>query len=331
VRTERVRRGARYLESTFDALNNATLFGRVPTRLTMGWRHERVDPLYRSVGSFVQADRRQDVIDLNGSVGAIALQGGHTIARDNLANIVGVLTSQTRSSTANMVLPLATLLRVQQRAAWLPQVNVGVVLSTQFAESAAKDFRPEDLTDQRSMSIESGAQWQLDAWRVNLRDNRTHQDNRQLGREQSDFSGTVQALSLGRSIGTRLDGSLDASLERQRNEELAQVNTVRRVGLSANWRATNSTALSSNVTAAVSRTPPSTSDVTNIEMRAELTHTIRLFRAGTDMRTGQLFLRFARTSVTAAPFGFVEGSALPLGLATQIQWTVNSGLSLRLW
>jgi hypothetical protein len=261
----------------------------------------------------------------------IALQGAHTIARDNLANVVGVLTSQTRSSTANMVLPLATLLRVQQRAAWLPQLNVGVVLSTQFAESAAQNFRQQDLTDQRSTSIESGAQWQLDAWRVNLRDNRTHQDNRQPERERSDFSGTVQALSLARSIGTRLDGSLDVSLERQRNEELAQVNTVRRIGLSGNWRATNSTVLSSNVTAAVSRTPPSISDVTNIEMRAELTHTVRLFRVGTDMRTGQFFLRFARTSVTAVPFGFVENTARPLGLATRIQWTVNSGLSLRLW
>ena len=331
VRTERVRRGARYLESALDVLNNAKLFGRTPARLSLGWRHERIDPLYRSVGSFVQADRRQDVIDLNGGIGVIALQGAHTIARDNLANVVGVLTSQTRSSTANMVLPLATLLRVQQRAAWLPQLNVGVVLSTQFAESAAQNFRQQDLTDQRSTSIESGAQWQLDAWRVNLRDNRTHQDNRQPGRERSDFTGTVQALSLARSIGTRLDGSLDASLERQRNEELAQVNTVRRIGLSGNWRATNSTVLSSNVTAAVSRTPPSISDVTNIEMRAELTHTVRLFRVGTDMRTGQFFLRFARTSVTAVPFGFVENTALPLGLATRIQWTVNSGLSLRLW
>ncbi len=331
VRTERVRRGARYLESAFNALNNTMLFARVPTRLTVGWRHERVDPLYRSVGSFVQADRQQDVIDVNGGLGAIALQGGHTIARDNLANVIGVLTSQTRATTANIALPLAAVLRVQRRAAWLPQLTVGLVFSSQYAESAAQDFRPEDLTDQRSRSIESGAQWQLDVWRVSLRDNHTYQDNRQVGRERSDFSGTVQALSLGRSIGSRLDGSLDASLERQRNEELAQVNTVRRVGLSGNWRATNSTVLSSNVTAAVSRTPPSLSDVTNIEMRAELTHTVRLFRVGTDMRTGQFFLRFARTSVTAVPFGFVENSALPLGLATRIQWTVNSGLSLRLW
>ncbi len=331
VRTERVRRGARYLESAFDVLNNVRLLGRVPTRLSVGWRHERVDPLYRSVGSFVQADRRQDVLDLNGSLGAIALQGGHTIARDNLANVVGVLTSQTRATTVNMALPLATLFRVQQRAAWLPQVNMGVVLSSQFAESAAADFRPEDLTDQRSRSIESGAQWQLDQWRVSLRDNRTHQDNRQPSRERSDFSGTVQALSVGRSIGTRLDGSLDASLEGQRNEELAQVNTVRRVGISSNWRVTSSTALSSNVTAAVSRTPPSTSDVTNIEMRAELTHTVHLFRVGADMRTGQFFVRFARTSVSAVPFGFVENAAPPLGLATRIQWTVNTGLSLRLW
>ncbi len=331
VRTERVRRSARYLESALDVLNDAKLFGRTTTRLTVGWRHERVDPLYRSVGSFVQADRRQDVIDLNGGIGVIALQGGHTIARDNLANITGVLTSQTRSSTANVAAPLAALLRVRQYAGWLPQLTVGVVSSAQFAETAADIFRPEDLTDQQTVALDVGAQWQLDVWRLHVRDNRTRQDNRQRTREHADFSGTVQALSLGRSIGTRLDGSLDASLERQRNEELAQVNTVRRVGLSGNWRVSPSTALSSNVTAAVSRTPPGTTDVTNIEMRAELSHTVRLFRVGTDMRTGQFFFRFARASVREAPFGFVDGSALPLGLATRIQWTVNSGLSLRLW
>jgi hypothetical protein len=58
---------------------------------------------------------------------------------------------------------------------------------------------------------------------------------------------------------------------------------------------------------------------------------VRLFRYGTEMRTGQFFFRFARTSVTEAPFGFVDGSTPLLGLATRIQWTVNSGLSLRLW
>ena len=66
-------------------------------------------------------------------------------------------------------------------------------------------------------------------------------------------------------------------------------------------------------------------------MRAEVAHTVRLFGRDANLRTGQFFLRFARTSVTAAPFGFVEGTSIPLGLATQTQWTLNSGLSLRLW
>jgi hypothetical protein len=245
---------------------------------------------------------------------------------------VSVLTSRTRGTTANIAVPLAGLFRVTERQQWFPQLTVGYLTSRQFAEAPRSDeFRPQDLSNQVSTSLDAAAQWQVAGWQIALRDNRSRQDNRQLLRERSDFSGSVQNATFGRAIGTRFDGSLDFNRERQRNEELAQLNTVRRAGITGNWRMTNSTTLSTNLTAAISRTPPETRNVTNLEMRAEVAHTVRLFGRDANLRTGQFFLRFARTSVTAAPFGFVEGTSIPLGLATQTQWTLNSGLSLRLW
>ena len=91
-------------------------------------------------------------------------------------------------------------------------------------------------------------------------------------------------------------------MEAQRNEELAQVNRVRRLGLTSNWRPHAGTSLATNVTAAVSRTPPATSNVTNMELRFELAQRVRLFGRGESARTGQLFLRYARTTVRALPF-----------------------------
>jgi hypothetical protein len=332
VRVIRDRRAARYVEGNVGVLQNTTLFGRAPTSATLGVRHERVDPLFRSVGANAQADRVQDAVDLQGSVGFVALQGSMNRSRDNLANLVSVLTSRTNGFTSNVALPMAAVFRVTRHASWFPQLSIGYLATRQYADAPRSDeFRPQDAANQKSTSLDVAAQWQVAGWQVALRDNRSRQDNRQLLRERSDFSGSVQNASLGRSFGSRVDGSLDFNLERQRNEELAQVNTVRRAGLTGNWRITNSTTFSSNLTAAVSRTPPDTRNVTNLEMRAEAAHTVRLFGRDANLRTGQFFLRFARTSITAAPFGFVEGTSIPLGLATQTQWTLNSGLSLRLW
>ena len=62
-------------------------------------RHERVDPLYRSVGTFVAADQEQNAVELTSSLGALSLQGAATSARDNLGAIASILTTRTRSTT----------------------------------------------------------------------------------------------------------------------------------------------------------------------------------------------------------------------------------------
>ncbi|MCA9739785.1 MAG: hypothetical protein KC645_19315, partial [Gemmatimonadetes bacterium] len=60
--------GARYLEASVDALRDLRLSDTRRVRLTVGYRHERVDPLYRSLGAYTQADRLQDQVDVSADV-----------------------------------------------------------------------------------------------------------------------------------------------------------------------------------------------------------------------------------------------------------------------
>ena len=325
------RRAARYAETTLGIVQGAKLFSHVSTQLTVGVRHERVDPLFRSVGAFAQADREQNSLDLNGGIDAMSWQLSLQRARDNLAAIASVLTSHTEGTSVNTNWPVATLIRATKSAKWWPMLSVSYQQSHQFAAGvpASNDFRPQDLANQLSTSLSSNASWQANGWRVNVRDGRSLQDNRQGGRERADFNGANDNLSIGRAVSSRLDASLDAGLELQRNKELVQVNRVRRIGGTANWQVTRLTTLATNVSAAVSRTPPSTHNVTNMEMRVELSQRVRLFGQGTGAKTGQGFLRFSRTSVTSVPF--LTASNVPPRLTTQMQWTLNTGASLHLW
>jgi hypothetical protein len=325
-------RGARYLESSLNVLNGARLFRRVPTQLTVSVRHERVDPLFRSVGASTQADREQNALDLSGAFGALALQGGVTRARDNLGAIASVLTSHTDGATANASASLATLLGVRRYTVLWPQLSASWTSAHQFAVAApaSNDFRPQDLANQASTVLDATSSWQRGAWRASVHHTRSTQDNRQVGRELADFAGATTAVSVSSAVGTSFDLSVDGGIELQRNLERDERNRVRRIGTAINWRATSVTALSANVTAATSLTPPSTHDVTNMELRFELSQRVPFSRRTGESRGGQAFLRFARSSVTAVPFSIDSLAPAPRA-TTRMQWTLNSGLSLHLW
>ena len=113
VPTRRETHGARYLELGLGVLQNAHLFGHIPANATLGFRHERVDPLYRSIGVATQADREQNAFDLTTTMGALSAQVSHSRSTDNLGHVSSVLTSPTRIVTGSIAAPLAALFRAR--------------------------------------------------------------------------------------------------------------------------------------------------------------------------------------------------------------------------
>jgi hypothetical protein len=116
-------RGARFVEEHRRTAECRDATGRA--NLTLGFRDERVDPLFRSVAAQTAADHQQDGADATVSLGAISGQVSQNWTRDNLGRVQSVLTTRGNATTASLVIPVAAVggTRLQKYSALLPMLS----------------------------------------------------------------------------------------------------------------------------------------------------------------------------------------------------------------
>ena len=329
-------RGARFVEASAAVLQNLATPVGGPANLTLGFRDERVDPLFRSVTAQAPADRQQDGADATLSLGAISGQLSQNWTRDNIANVQSVLTTRGNSTTASLAVPVAAVggVRVQRFAALLPMLSLTFNRTRQAADGTPVNgaFRPTDLPDQVNSIGDATATWQAGANRLSLHANTATQDNRQPTRENADFDSGVLGVSIGRALGggTRGDVSVDLGNEYQTARERDETTRTRRMTVNGSFRPRATL----NVLAAFSvlgvKAPTGTTTI-NTEQHVELSQGLNLWSAPAgDPQRGQLFVRFARTGSLAPSFA-ATGIAAPSATLNRAQWTVATGLNLRLF
>lgn len=330
VAMQRETNTARFVEASIVPVQGRTLPRLGAMHAAVSLRHERVDPLYRSVVAPVQADRQQDGGDLTLTVGALSGQLTLNRSRDNLAELSGFMTTRDRVRTTNIAAPIARLLGVTRRAAWFPTLSWSTNHTHQAGDGVPEGgvFTTDQVPDQVSRNHELGAQWELGTWRVGVRSNRAHQDNRQVGRAAADFASGSDAMSIGSSFGSSADLAIDLGNDFQESLERAERNTTRRVTLNANLRHSHSTSVM--VAFSLLRTTPPTGPVTlNTDQRVEITQPITAFKDASGGARGQLFLRFGRTTARVPDFARQEDD--PRAVQQQRHWIVSSGLNLRVF
>ena len=89
-------RNARYLDFTYQVLKDRALTKDRKVNLSLTFRHNRVDPLFRSVAVFTQADRADNQFELTGSLGDITVGAVHNRLSDNLDDVPSILKTLTR-------------------------------------------------------------------------------------------------------------------------------------------------------------------------------------------------------------------------------------------
>ena len=320
-------RGAAFVESNVTVLQNARLPLAGATNLTVGYRHERVDPLFRSIAASVGADRQQDFADVTLSLGAIMAQFGQGWSRDNLDDVASVLTSRGRTAIGSLAIPVATTFHVTRGATLLPTLSFTVNRSHQYANTLPTNgaFRAQDLPNQVSLATEASAQWQVGRWRAQVRRTRTDQDNRQDLRQLADFTSASAVVSFGLSLGNA-DVSLDAAGDRQVAKEHDELTRQRRLTLNGSFRPRSTTNLMASVSA-IRSTPPKGDASFNSDARMELSQGV-FTRAGAPR--GQLFLRYARTYSELRPF-IATAFGDPFPFNRRQQWSLQSGLNLNVF
>ena len=290
-------------------------------------RHERVDPLYRSVGAYVQADQQSNGLDVTGSLGALSLQGSLSNARDNLGEISSILTSATRSRGLNAALPLAALFRAGPGAWYLPALNWSWQYTRQFGEGLPVngDFSESHVPDQRSTNVSASLAWSKGSWNLAYRWNQSYQDNRQAGREQADFRGIVHGLSLGLMPAPEFSANVDVSVERQKSFEAGTTQRLERLGGGLQWQITRTTAIVGSLSQSWGLDPFSDQRTRNTEYQLELSQGFNVYRKVDYGSQGRLFVRYARSRAALLA---VDASSF---LAPRITWTLNAGASFRLY
>jgi len=327
-----VTRGARFVEVSGALLQNAHVPLIGPTSLAVGVHDERVDPLYGTVAAQVAADRLRDAADANFSLGPIVGQVSRSWGHDNLARVVSVLTTDDGATTGNVAVPLATLFHVTTGSAWLPTLTTQYARTHQFADGTPQNgqFRSVDLPDQMSTNADGAAAWQAGRVRVTLHANRSAQDNRQPGRETADFTAEVNELSVGTNLGARGDLSLDLGDEVRTAKERDETTHARRARLNSSLTTSAGTGIVAALALVRTRTPTGSASL-DTEERLELSQAIRLRTATGAPDRGQAFLRFGRTTTRLPAPIAVLLPPTPLDMSLRQQWTLATGLNVRIF
>ncbi len=313
VEVRETRRNARYLDADVELLKGVSLWGAEKARLSVGYRHERVDPLYRTVGTYVRSDVLDNRFDIRADISWLTISGSFGRGEDNLDNIPSILTTRTDRTGFTAALPL------QRETTWLPSLNYRLDRTHQegLGIPVGGGFDESHVPDQLNVNHTASANWQLSRVRLGLQLNVSDQDNRQPGRENADFLTRRSAIQLGVTPTGALDLGLDLALERRDDQGATEVASTRRWGASVSWRVLRTSSLSLTY-----------SDTFQDNDVATLERGDRAFSAGwnsfvpfVERLGGQYFLRFNYQTSRNQDF-------LREFDSDQMFWTLQFGLSL---
>lgn len=323
VDVERTTRGARYLETRFDVVPAWAITPSVSARLTAIYRHERVEPLYRTVAAFVQADRANHVFEIEGGIGELGFLLNHQRYRDNLDDVPSILITRGRDHALQASVPLAFLVRSTSRPAWMPYLSYRYQRVHQTGEGVPDNSgaRPTFVPDQVSAIHGLGLDWQGARWRASWRIDRSSQDNRQPEREHADFSDRAQTVSLGFTPLSTLTLGVDLTSSRARNEEIDRTDRTLRLGLMADWLATEMLSLGTRWSMLDAEDDSRLRESGNSDLSVQLTHRLDRWRVAGWPLPGQVYFRFGRQASRSLDREFAFDDS-------RHNWSVNTGLSL---
>jgi hypothetical protein len=319
-------RGAHYLDLHLGLLQRS-LGTRGAATVNLSLKHSRIEPLYRTIGAFVQADREESSAELQSMVGPAALSLAAGRWQDNLDDIEAVITTRNERYGTILALPLGQLWpRVDGPRNWLPLLSYTLDRNHQYGLGIppGSGLRPDQIADQVSLNQAAGFDWQKGSYRFGMRFGWSDQDNRQPGRERADFENTTQTVSAGGTLFAPLDLGVELTREHADNLEQATTQTQMRYGLNMIWRIWKRLSLTSILSTSTLEDGARTREGNAWNADLQLAWGFEHRRTERHGYSGQLYLRWldqAADSLDRA-FGFSSDTELR---------TLNAGMTLSLF
>ena len=293
-----LRRGAHYLDVSYDVLKDFSLTKSRKANLTLAFREETVAPLFRSLGASTQADKTQYEISSNGSVGEINAQFSYVGFHDNLKNIPSILKSLTRSLHASIALPMSALFSGRlKKSPWLPRLGYSFDRLHQFGARIPVGGGFEiDLTSIPNLfgtNETFSADWQVKKFTFGYNFNHSYQDNQQRGRESADQGVFANSGRFGFALGSRFNLNIDLSAESSANKETGRIDRNYRLGPGITWQLTKHIGLSANLSNTIAGDKANTTFNRSTDFDSALTYRFNRGEKGLKKMAVQLFVRYS--------------------------------------
>jgi hypothetical protein len=317
----------RSADISVDLLQNSTAVSdSQPLTITVTAHHERVEPLYKTIGTFLSADQELNRGAITTQLGSASLQAQAARQEDNLGDIATLLKTRTDSLNAALLLPLPQWL-AKAGGAWWPQLHYSwqnvhqLVINAPSVDDSgfAASQLPDQANDQHQLSLA----WSGGAWNVSYSLSIAEQDNRQLGREHADLRNTAHQLSYGQQLPGGFGFTLALTRARNFNVEQNIANYTTGGSMDVQWRPNDKWSVALN--ASVNRNDDSLdlarsdADTGFAQVNRSLTLPFNGHRVPC-----QVFVRYARQESASRDNVFDFSTRA-------INWTVDAGLSMGLF
>ena len=320
-----ITRNARYIETGYDILKDLAITPNRKMNLTVNFRHERVDPLYKSLAASTQADKVQNQVEFLWALGDITAQVSHLQFNDNLANIPSILQAFNHAERIAFAAPLVSLFGDPNKPnPFLPRVSYSLDRGHQFSEAipinGGFEFAPEAIPDQIGTNQSLSFEWQFTKLRLGYRANHSLQNNRQPGRELADLLNLTNAISVGIITVPTLDLNFEFGFDSAKNVETVRIDRTYRLTPSITWRMNPRATLQTNFSATLVGDAAKTTRNKNFEFDVQWAYQ---FAAGKDQfkkMQSQAFIRYANR------FASSRDNVFNLNNLTKAQ-TLNIGLT----
>jgi hypothetical protein len=166
---------AYFLEAEYDLFKDVNLGGDRILNLTFKASHERLDPLFNTIGAAVDPDNMKTAISLEGSIAGANVSFTQDWNEDNLANTSTIAKTKRRNTAFNLNIPLQTVLAVQNPL--LPTLSYSFTRNRNLTADT-----PESVnllgSDLVTTTHTVGTEWRIDNFTFGYNFTSTFSDNR---------------------------------------------------------------------------------------------------------------------------------------------------------
>lgn len=304
-----ISRTSHYIETSFQILRDVALTKEKKLNLNVSFKHELVNPLFRSLGASTSADKTQQEYSVDGSIGEVTIQAGHTRFNDNIKNIPSILKSLTRADRFSIGVPVASLFGDPAKPSpFLPRLSYSYDRTHQFGAgipvNGGFEIDPSTIPDQFGTNQSFSADWQFTKFNFGYKWNNSFTDNRQTGRETADQKTLVNGISVGFNPLSTLSVNVGLNFESSLNVETGQLNRTTSLTSGVTWQPFKGAQFSANVSNTIVGDVLRTNRSRNTNFDAQFSYSLSKEKSKFKKFGAQAFIRYADTFSLTRDFVF---------------------------